>query len=210
VRALVVAGVAALLLVVVAGGFVLLGNRGDGDEKPGDVRGALSAAGCTLDVKPAAANVSDHSDFPDASATSPSWNTDPPTSGPHYGMTVVYGSYDDPVELGPLVHNLEHGAAYVLYGDEVPEAAVAQLKTFYNAHQNGTILAPYAELGDQIALGAWLADGLPEASSERGSGVLATCTEFDETAFAAFFEAFQFKGPESDIFGPSNMRPGDS
>jgi hypothetical protein len=212
-KALVLAGVAALALVLVLGAFLLLGDGGNGaenGENGDDVRGVLSAAGCELEVKPAAVNVSDHSDFPDPSATSPGWNTDPPTSGPHYGMTVVYGRYDDPVELGPLVHNLEHGAAFILYGDEVPEATIAQLETFYDAHQNGTILAPYPELGDRIALGAWLADGLPEASSERGSGVLATCTEYGETAFAAFFEAFQFKSPESDIFGPSNMRPGDS
>jgi hypothetical protein len=209
-RVVIVAGLAALVLVVVAGGFVLLGDGESGRENEDGVRGTLSAAGCTLEVKPGVDNIANHSDFPDPGATSPSWNSDPPTSGPHYGETLVYGAYEDPVELGRVVHNLEHGAAFILYGDEVPEATVARVETFYGAHENGTILAPYPTLGEQIALGAWLADGLPEASSDSGSGVLAKCAEFDEAAFDAFFDAFQFKGPESDIFGPANMRPGDS
>jgi hypothetical protein len=209
-KTLVIAAVAALALVAVAGGFVLLGGGGGGSSSADDVRAALSAAGCTLDVKPAVVNVSDHSDFPDPGATDRGWNTDPPTSGPHYGVTLIYDSYDEPIEIGRVLHNLEHGAVYILYGDDVPEGTVAQLESFYGGRENGTILAPYAKLGDQIALGAWLADGLPEASSDRGSGVLAKCTEFDQAAFDTFFDAFQFKGPESAFIGPSDMRPGDN
>jgi hypothetical protein len=209
-KALLIVGATALSLVVVGGGLFLLAGRGSGAVDAGGAEAALSAAGCTLDVKPAVANASDHSDFPNPSAVSDKWNTDPPTSGPHYGQTLIYGSYDEPVEVGRVLHNLEHGAVYVLYGDEVSEATVAQLQTFYDAHKNGTILAPYPKLGNQIALGAWLAEGLPDASSDRGSGVLAKCTEFDEAAFSAFFDAFQFKGPESGFIGPSNMQPGDS
>jgi hypothetical protein len=210
-KAGVIAGVAALLLVAVVGAFFLLGSGGgSGGVNADEVKAALAAADCTLEVKPAVPNASNHSDFPDPSATSPRWNTDPPTSGPHYGVTLIYGNYDEPIEIGRLVHNLEHGGVYILYGDEVPEATIAQLESFYDAHQNGTVLAPYEKLGNQIALGAWLADGLPEASSDRGSGVLAKCTNFDEAAFAAFFDAFQFKGPESAFIGPSDMRPGDN
>jgi hypothetical protein len=209
-KTLLIAGAAALVLVVVAGGFALLGGGGSGGSNADDVKAALQAADCTLEVKPAVVNVSDHSDFPNSSATSPRWNTDPPTSGPHYGVTLIFGSYDEPVEIGRVVHNLEHGAVYLLYGDEVPEATVAQLQTFYDAHKNGTILAPYPTLGNQIALGAWNAEGLPEASSDRGSGILAKCTKFDEAAFDAFFDAFQFKGPESAFIGPSDMRPGQN
>lgn len=209
-KVLVIAGIAALALALIAGGFVLLGSGGSGGSNADDVRAALTDAGCTLEVKPAVVNVSDHSDFPDSSATSASWNTDPPTSGPHFGVTIIYGSYDEPIEVGRVLHNLEHGAVYILYGDDVPEATVAQLQTFYDSRKNGTILAPYPKLGNQIALGAWLAEGLPEASSDRGSGVLAKCTEFDEAAFDAFFDAFQFKGPESSFIGPSDMRPGDN
>jgi len=209
-RPLLVLGAIALTALVVVGGFFLLGSGSGSGSSSDDARAALSAAGCTFEVKPAVLNASDHSDFPDAGATSPKWNTDPPTSGPHYGVTVIYGSYTEPVEIGMLLHNLEHGGVYILYGNDVPESTVTQLQTFYNGHKNGTILAPYPALEEKIALGAWLADGLPEASSDRGSGVLAKCTKFDEGAFDGFFDAFQFKGPESAFIGPSDMRPGQN
>ena len=205
----ILAAVGGLLAALVLGGllFFSLGSGAEAADVEA-VRTDLQAAGCTLTVKPAVANVSSHSDFPDPGGTSPKWNTDPPTTGPHYGQTLVYGAYTDPVEIGRVLHNLEHGAVYILYGDEVTEETVSQLTTFYDAHADGTILAPYPKLGDEIALGVWLADGVPDAKSDRGSGVLAKCTTFDEKAFSAFFDSFQFKGPESGIFGPSNMKPG--
>ena len=208
-RLLIIGGAVAVLVVLVAGGFFLLG-AGDSGTSADEVRATLEAADCTMTVKPAVANVSDHSDFPDPDGRSDKWNTDPPTSGPHYGETLIYGAYTDPPQIGRVLHNLEHGAVYILYGDEVPESTVAELQGFYDQHKNGTILAPYPRLGDKIALGAWYAAGLPEASSDRGSGILAECTAFDEAAFAAFFDAFQFKGPESEIFRPSDMTPGSN
>jgi Protein of unknown function (DUF3105) len=207
-RMLVIAGAAATVVVVVAGAFLLIG-AGGGSTSAADAEAALEDAGCTFTVKPAVPNASDHSDFPNPAATSGKWNTDPPTSGPHYGITLIYGAYTEPVDIGRVVHNLEHGAVYILYGDEVPTATVAQLGEFYDSHENGTILAPYAKLGDKIALGAWLAEGLPQASSARGSGILAECTRFDEDAFDGFFSAFQFKGPESFAIRPSDMEPGE-
>jgi hypothetical protein len=208
-RLLIIGGALVALLVVVLGGFFLLGASGSGTNAE-EVRATLEAADCTMTVKPAVPNASDHSDFPDPDGRSDKWNTDPPTSGPHYGETLIYGAYTDPPQIGRVLHNLEHGAVYILYGDEVPESTVAQLRGFYDQHKNGTILAPYPRLGEKIALGAWYADGLPEASSDRGSGVLAECTAFDEGAFAAFFDAFQFKGPESGVFRPSDMTPGSN
>jgi hypothetical protein len=201
------AGLAALLAII--GVVALLGLAGGGEASAADVRADLKAAGCTMQVKEAVANVSNHSDFPDPEARSEDWNTDPPTSGPHYGQTLIYGSYTEPVDIARVLHNLEHGAAYILYGNKVPDATIAQLQEFYADHQNGTILAPYARLGNQIALGAWVVPGLPEASNDRGSGVLAKCKKFDETAYAAFFDAFQFKGPESPLFRPSDLAPGE-
>ena len=74
-------GGVALLAVIGIGAALAFGGGDDGS----DARTALEAAGCTLTVKPAVSNVGDHSDFPDPGARSPKWNTDPPTSGPHYG-----------------------------------------------------------------------------------------------------------------------------
>jgi hypothetical protein len=195
-RTLLIAAIGGAVAIAVVAAVLVLSGGGGGSEGAGGTRSALEAAGCTLTIKPAALNVGDHSDFPDPDARSPKWNTDPPSSGPHYGQTIVFGAYSEPLQLGRLVHNLEHGAVYVLYGDDVPDATVQQLRSFYADHTTGTVLAPYPRLGQQIALGAWLDPGLPEAKSDRGSGVLAKCDAFDERAFEAFFDAFQFKGPE--------------
>jgi len=198
-----IGGVAVLAIAAVALAFTLGGGG-----RTGDARAALEAAGCALTVKPAVPNVSDHTDFPNPDARSPKWNTDPPTSGPHYGQTVIYGAYSQPPQVGRLLHNLEHGAAYILYGDGVSATTVQQLRAFYEEHARGTILAPYPRLGKQVALGAWLDPGLDEAESNRGSGVLAKCRAFDEKAFDEFLAAYQFKGPER--FPSDSLLPGRS
>jgi hypothetical protein len=202
---LILGGASLVIVLVVAAVAAFVGLGGGGDPSEGEVRAQLEAAGCELEVAEALAGR--HSLQPDD--RSPQWNTDPPTSGPHNVDTIIYGRYDEPLQIARLVHNLEHGAIYVLYGDDVSDSVVADLRAFYGDHQNGTILAPHPKLGDRIALGAWVAEGLPSASSEFGSGVLATCTRFDEPAFSAFFDAFQFKGPESTFIRPSDMEPGE-
>ena len=53
---------------------------------------ALEDAGCTLQSFPALPNKSDHSDVPTLT-TKPKWNSNPPTSGPHYGEWAIWGSY---------------------------------------------------------------------------------------------------------------------
>ena len=193
-------GLAVVAVAAVALAFTLGGGSGGGG---GDARAALEEAGCTLAATPSLQGV--HS-ITTPSGTSPKWNTVPPTSGPHYEVPVVYGIYDEPVYQAQLVHNLEHGAIAVQYGKDVPEATIDELKSFVQGHSRGTVLAPYPALGDKIALGAWV---VPDPSKPaEGTAYLAKCTEFDETAFAAFFEAYQFQGPER--FPPDSLLPGRS
>lgn len=174
----------------------LLGLGGGGGPSEDEVRASLEAAGCTLQV--AEALPGEHSVEPDG--TSETWNTDPPTTGPHYGIAAIFGIYDEPLQQARVVHNLEHGGIFIQYGDDVPEETVNALRDFYDRHKNGTIMAPLARLGDQFALGAWVAEG------EGGNGYLAKCTAYDEEAVEAFFDAFQFRGPER--FDPSQLQPG--
>jgi len=203
-----------LTIAAVVGGLVLgfaavaaaLGMVGGGGAKT-DVAGLRTAfkdAGCTLQVAPALKGA--HS-ITDPSKTSPKWNTDPPTSGPHYGFnpngtvgTVIWGAYDQEVELARLVHNLEHGGIYILYGKDVPDATVQQLRVFYDDHNTGTVMAPLDRLGDKFALGAWVVDG------DTHNGFLAKCTKFDEGAASTFFRSLQFRGPER--FNPGQLQPG--
>ncbi len=194
----VVAGVGGLVLglVVVAAALGMIGGSGGTTDVAG-MRTALQNAGCTLKVAPALEGV--HS-ITDPSKTSPEWNTDPPTSGGHYSIAAIFGIYEDELELARVVHNLEHGGIYILYGKDVPEATVEQLRAFYEDHKTGTIMAPLDRLGDEFALGGWVVDG------DTDSGFLAKCTEFDENAASTFLRSLQFRGPER--FDPSQLQPG--
>jgi hypothetical protein len=196
-----VAGGVALVLAAVV--VWLLVGRGDDTAAAGDVRTAVEAAGCTMQESKADKGV--HSiTTPDG--TSDSWKTDPPTSGAHFQTPAIYNAYADPVNQAQLVHNLEHGGIFIQYGEDVPDSTVEELQGFYDEHQDGTILAPYPTLGDKIALGAWVSKS--PSTPDDANAYLVECTSFDEPAFSAFFDAFQFKGPER--FPASSMLPGSS
>ena len=125
-------------------------------------------------------------------------------NGPHYQVPAIWGSYTDPLFPAQVVHNLEHGGIFIQYGPAVPKATLAQLQAFYNDHQNGTLLAPLPSLGAKIALGAWVTANA--STPDVGVAHLAKCTRFDEKAFAAFFDNYQFQGPER--FPASTLTPG--
>jgi Protein of unknown function (DUF3105) len=190
------AGVAVVAVVAIA-----LAVGIGGDEPKGDARAALEAAGCTLTTVEALPGV--HS-IATPDGTSDKWNTDPPTSGPHYEIPVIWGTYTEPVNQAQLVHNLEHGGVAIQYGDEVPQATIDRLESFVQENPRGTVLAPYPKLGEQIALGAWVTESADEP--EKGTAYLARCSAFDEAAFQAFLDAYQFQGPER--FPADSLLPG--
>jgi hypothetical protein len=192
-----VAGVA-LGFAVIAVLLGLVGGSDGPDEEA--LRADLQAAGCTFKVAPTQGYPENSHAVTDPSGSSPVWNTDPPTSGPHYGIAAIFKIYEEELQLARLVHNLEHGGVYILYGDEVPDETVEQLRAFYDDHQTGTVMAPLDRLGDQFALGAWVLEG------DANNGYLAKCKEFDEGAVSSFFSALQFRGPER--FDPADLRPG--
>ena len=181
-------------------GVVFLTGGGDKD-----LAATMEAGGCQL--KTVQSEVGDHSAALDATSN-PKWNTDPPTSGPHYPTPAVYGEYTDPLKIAQVVHNLEHGAVFVLYGSQVPAATVQQLSDFYNEDTTGMLLAPYPKLGNKIALGAWTVPDDFEPGGTNGTSYLATCTKFDEDAFSAFRDELRFRGPER--FPPDSLHAGNT
>jgi hypothetical protein len=54
-------------------------------------------------------------DHIDEGAVATDWNSDPPTSGQHFGQWAPAGFYDDEIADGYLVHNMEHGYVVVYY-----------------------------------------------------------------------------------------------
>ncbi|MGH7358022.1 MAG: DUF3105 domain-containing protein [Candidatus Rokuibacteriota bacterium] len=117
------------------------------------------------------------------------YNSTPPTSGLHNNQTAIWNLYDQPVPSLNYVHNLEHGGVVVQYGSQVPDAAVAEIGTWYNDDTRGLIVAPLAadveeepNLADKVVLTSWTH--------------MLTCTTFDEDAFDEFVD--DYRGPQGD------------
>ena len=146
----------AVVSVAAALGLALgiLADRASGEpgrrRRCGSPEQALTAAGCTFQTFPDQGQ--SHVDSYDAKV---SYNSFPPTSGPHYVQPVIWGAYQDVVPTVAEVHNLEHGGMIVQYGDKVDTATRAQLRAFYDDSPNAMLLAPLPRLGSKIALTAW-------------------------------------------------------
>jgi hypothetical protein len=199
-RLLLMIGAGAVVVGIAIFGFAFL-SGGDGDASA-----ALEDAGCQLQSFPAVSNTSDHSDVPSLTTKPKTWNSNPPTSGPHWGVPAVWDFYDSPVPLVQTTHNLEHGGIIIHYGPGVPEGDVQKLREYWNDDPNGLIVAPLATNGNKITLSAWTVPDSLVGTEDRGRGWLATCTSFDKGAFDAFVDEHRFKGPER--LDPAGLGPG--
>jgi hypothetical protein len=185
---------AALGLMALAAvlGFVLL--------RDGGASAALTEAGCTV-----TRHASQGRDHVEELEEGFEYNSMPPTTGPHHGQPLAWDVYDEPLEQMRVVHNLEHGGLVIQYGEGVAPAEVDAIVEWYREDPNGIIVAPLAELGDEIALAAWIAPENAGPETE-GEGVLAKCTRFDQEAFDEFKDTYGFRGPER--FPREEMTPG--
>ncbi len=125
------------------------------------------------------------------------YNSDPPTSGPHYAQAARAGFYTEapPDEL--LVHNLEHGYVIIWYNcsNLTPEAC-EQLQADIEAamqkagdspvtHTPKLIAVPRPAMDAQLALTTW--------------GRLDKFDAFDEERILNFIHAFRDKAPEPNV-----------
>ena len=173
-----------LLAIAVAIALAVVLTRGGGTADP---RRALATGGCNLTTYPSQGRT--HVNSLSAKVT---YNSFPPTSGSHYYQPAIWNTYTGPLVLVQEVHNLEHGGIVIQYGSKVPEATVAELRSFYGDSPNALLLAPLPKLGSKIALTAWTH--------------LAVCSRYDASAFKAFRDAYRGKGPER--FPVSSLTPG--
>jgi hypothetical protein len=113
------------------------------------------------------------------------YNSNPPTSGPHFDAPGRWGIYDQPQPDELFVHNLEHGGIVVHYNcaEACPEL-VEQLRDVVGQYRSKVILAPRPnkDVPWRITLTAWTwLDGF---------------NEFDAARIRAFIAARRDKGPE--------------
>lgn len=120
------------------------------------------------------------------------YNTSPPTSGPHYPTTALWGLHTIPIIEEFQVHNLEHGGILVQYNSDDPTLK-EQLESLVTNQRNYPCylaVAPYSDMDETVALTAW--------------GVLQYLDAYDEQAITDFIEAYRNKGPERVPCDPSD------
>ncbi len=83
------------------------------------------------------------------------YNSDPPTSGPHFGFTIAPGVYREQVSTGLTVHALEHGHIVIRYARATTRADVERLEAIARRYPRDVVLAPYDRMDRGIALTAW-------------------------------------------------------
>ncbi len=110
-----------------------------------------------------------------------------PTSGPHWSTPAEAGFYKVPQPKGALIHALEHGLVVVYY-DEPGFMADSMLRRWSEdraGRWSGLIAVPHEGLGQKVVLTAWRHRlDLPQ---------------FDQTALAAFVDAYSGRGPENPV-----------
>lgn len=123
--------------------------------------------------------------------SNPSYESLPPTGGPHTGATVGAGFYEQTPSLGALVHTLEHGAVVVYYDDSrMSEAAEQDLKEWastYTGTWASVVVVPHPEENPEHAyvLTAW----------EKKY----TMDEYDPDVVTAFAAEYLGRGPENPV-----------
>ena len=92
------------------------------------------------------------------------------------------------------MHNLEHGAVILQYGDKVPQSEVAQITRSGTSRTRTRCRRAAAEARHKIALTAWTN--------------WAECNGFNEKASNAFRKAFRYHAPESAVSRRAPSSPG--
>ncbi len=163
IQRLAIAGVAALILAI--GGYYAYSAITH--EEPGE---SFATSG-----------VNDHVD---PSQTVTDYNSNPPTSGQHWGSVADWGVHEEPVPNELQVHNLEHGGIVIQYNAEtIDPVALQDLTDKVNEIPVKVILAPREGMTEPIVLTAW--------------GRLLRLQEYDEGQVDDFIDAYIDEGPET-------------
>lgn len=173
-RNLVTLLVAVVVMAVVV--TLVVQNR---DDSGGSLAGTVGhrEAGCD--------EVEEHEDEGrDHVETTPQYGTNPPTSGPHLQTPASSGFFEDPVEPGALVHNLEHGQVVFWYHPDAPQAVKDALEAVVDEQPEALIAVPWGDVESPktFVMTAW-------AHSQA-------CQQVSTEVVNAFREEFQGKGPE--------------
>ncbi len=105
----------------------------------------------------------------------------PPVGGDHNPEVLNCGIYDQPVPSENAVHSLEHGAVWVTYQPDLPQAEVDKLRNMVRGHSH-LLLSPYP--------------GLPQPVVASGWGVQLQLPSADDPRLARFLKKYE-QGPQT-------------
>jgi hypothetical protein len=80
------------------------------------------------------------------------YNSNPPSSGPHYPNTAKTGFYDEPLEDQFIIHNLEHGDIWIAYHPRISDLARSELAKLAERY---VIISPREANDFDISLVSW-------------------------------------------------------
>jgi hypothetical protein len=111
-----------------------------------------------------------------------SYNSNPPTSGPHTAADADWGIYQEEISDEVAVHNLEHGGIWITYQNKDDKELKNKLESLAKQYQTKILLSPRIKNDSPIALVAW--------------GRLLKLQNFDEIKIQKFIKQYKNKGPE--------------
>ncbi len=82
------------------------------------------------------------------------YNSNPPTSGPHFVRAASWGFYEDKINDESAIHALEHGGIWVSYKD-VTEEEKDILKQFFKENSQSVVISPREKNDSKIAIMSW-------------------------------------------------------
>ncbi len=170
---LAVAGIAGVLVAVVA--IRVLSGGGDGD----GVRAQLTAGSCTYDTK------ADRTDpAPRNHVASPTYKFDPPAGGNHAAQAARPATYQEgqvPSD-GQVVHAMEHGDVILWHRPDLSAEDRSALEKVSDTYERDVLVVPRATLPSPVAATAW--------------GRRLLCRSVEPAALDLFARTYRDQGPE--------------
>lgn len=118
------------------------------------------------------------------------YNSNPPTSGPHFAQPANWGAYDYEANDKIFIHNMEHGGIWISYRPTVATSTINELKAIVNEFGGSKIvMAPRAANDSDIAVAAWTR--LLKLNLVGGA-----LTDDQKNQIREFYRAWKNHGPE--------------
>jgi hypothetical protein len=135
-----------------------------------------------------------------AIGTDITWDSNPPSSGPHYPIWAAYQAYTSPVPRGYYVHDLEHGGIDLLYNCAAGSIDCAQIQAQLQQVTDALPDDPLCTaLGEGVRVRVVLTPDplldVPVAAAAWGWTYRAEC--FDLPSLLDFARAHYGQGPET-------------